>query len=428
MPLRYSGAKRARYQRACDDYIRDGITQKDALIKMFVKPERFNPDAKVCPDPRAIQFRGAKYCVALARFLHPIEEHIYELTCCSAGVPQTRNVAKGLNSVTRAELLCQKASYFDDPVFISLDASRFDKHVDDKLLAIEHSIYLKSNGNLEFMMLLSWQLVNHCFTNLGMVYKVKGRRMSGDMNTAVGNCLLMLMMLLAFFTTLGITKWDTLDDGDDSVSIVERRDLDKVLASAHSIFLTFGHEIKVEKVTDDLSKVVFCQCSMIEYAPGRRKFVREFRAVMSKSLTGVRHWDNNTYRRKVLIAIGTCELVLCLGVPVLQEFALAILRNAKRGLLKPIDLADAPEGLRKRALRDLRNLGVPLHALEAQPVMPCARSSFATAFDYPEHLQIILEERLKAWVFEVDGLTFEHGEINVPTWEYNPCSTEIYRY
>jgi len=422
MPARYSGNKKKRYEAALNMINHTGLTRRDASIKMFVKPERFNPASRVNPDPRAIQFRAAKYCVVLASFLHPIEHHIYNLNCASSGVEPSRNIAKGLNSVARAELLIRKASQFDRPRFVGLDASRFDKHVSDRLLEIEHSVYLRSNPDPLFRQILSWQLKNTGFSNLGLAYKVVGRRMSGDMNTAAGNCLIMLIMLKAFFK--GMKKWDCLDDGDDVVVIVEEESLDWVLKCVHPAFLQFGMEMKVESVANTVHEVVFCRSMVVEYHPQRYKFIRDFRLVMSNALCGIRHWDDEVYRRRVINAVGTCELVLNLGVPILQSFAVAILRNTPT--TKALDLELAPEGLLARTKRDLRLLGIELADLRPHPIMPCARASFAAAYGVSEIEQITWERRLDSWTFTVLGRKDVFGELHVADWDYRPELHEVY--
>ena len=424
MPARYSGMKRKRYERALNSVNLTGLSRADAAIKMFVKPERFNPAVRANPDPRAIQFRAAKYCVVLASYLHPIEHHIYNLSCASAGVEPSRNVAKGLNSVARAELLMRKLAEFNNPTMVGLDASRFDKHVSRELLSLEHSIYLSSNPDPEFRQLLSWQLSNTCFSNLGLIYKVRGRRMSGDMNTAAGNCLLMLLMLMSFFQ--GVKKWDCLDDGDDVVVIVEAESIEWVLSNVHSEFLHYGMQMKVESITNNPLQVVFCRSMMVEYHPGRFKFIRDFRLVMSNALCGIRHWQDETYRRRVINAVGTCELVLNLGVPILQEFAVAILRNCPSS--KVLDLSLAPEGLLARTKRDLRLLGIDPSELRPQPVLPCARASFAAAYGVDEIEQIKWEERLRKWTFTTIGRRDVPCELEVHTWTYEPALHEVYTH
>lgn len=426
MPMRYGGAKRTRYLNATDDVMSFGISKQDATIKMFVKSERLQPDsAKPNPDPRAIQFRNARYCVELARFLKPIEEHLYALSGVGAGVPSSRAIAKGLNQVERAELLAWKMSQFDDPVVLSLDASRFDQHVDREALKIEHSIYLACCHDPFFALLLSWQLDNKCFTSRGMKYKVSGKRMSGDMNTALGNCVLMIVMLVAFM--VWCRKWDVLDDGDDVLLIVERRDVARVIATAKEGFLEFGHELKVENVASRLEHIVFCQSQAIEYAPGRYKFVRNPWKVLSCALSGVKYFNQAGARARLLYSIGLCELILGLGVPVLQAFSLAVLRNC--GVDRGLDLP--PDGsLMSRVRRELRTLGLrTLTRVDPQPVDMCARVSFEAAFGMAIHEQIRVESLLEKWTFSMEGSMALPEEWDVSKWVFDPVDApEVYPF
>lgn len=422
MPARYSGAKRTRYEEAAWKFLRFGLKASDAFCSMFVKSERFNAYLKTNPDPRAIQFRGSVYCVALAMYLQPIEHHIYTMGGFSKGVPDSRNIAKGLNSVQRAEVLSKKMSYFRNPVVLSLDASRFDKHVSSDLLKIEHSVYTHVNPHFHFRKLLSMQLVNKVFAKSGLKYVSKGRRMSGDMNTALGNCLLMLIMVRAFCLFLNLAVWDCLDDGDDCLLIIEQEDLASVQSSIVTHFLDYGMEMKVEKVAYSLFEVEFCQSSVVEYAEARFKFVRDYRAVISKSLSGIRHWQDPNYRLKVLRAIGMCELVLNLGVPVLQSFALCLLRNVGR----TTDIRLASDGLKSRVARELRGLGLSLSDVKPRKVADVARSSFATAFNCSIYDQETYEGFFDAWEFDVTSLAFFGDEWEVERWLPAQSSREVY--
>jgi len=421
MPNRYTGAKRQRYLDAVEKYHRFGIQAFDANCTMFVKPERMDGFAKVNPDPRAIQFRGAKFCVALAQFLQPIEHYIYGMTGFSSGVPESRNIAKGLNQSQRAELLHSKMSHFRSPVVVSLDASRFDKHVDVELLKVEHSVYTGVNKHFLFKRLLAMQLVSKVRSKFGLKYVVNGRRMSGDMNTALGNCLLMLLMIAAFTTHLAILTWDCLDDGDDCLLIVEEEDLVLVLDSVVPHFLDYGMEMKVERVARSIFEVVFCQSSVVEYTEARFKFVRDYRAVISKSLSGIRHWQDPKYRLKVIRAIGLCELVLNLGVPVLQSFSTALLRNVGR----PKDLELASDGLRCRVKRELKALGVSVEEVQARPITDTARESFAIAFSCPIQDQYAFEAFFDLWILDVNSLTYFGGEWDVDRWLTHQSTSEV---
>lgn len=423
---RHGGMKGARYRRAADELTTFGLFPGDSTVKMFVKAERFNPLAKINPDPRAIQFRGAKYCVALAQYLRPIEEHLYQFDKASAGVPRTRNVAKGLNSVARAELLVAKGSAFRSPVYITLDASRFDKHVSEALLKVEHSVYRASNPSEEFAELLRLQLRNRCFSTLGVAYRVRGRRMSGDMNTAIGNVVIMLCMMIAFCDLiLGLFRWDCLDDGDDIVVILEEEDVARFRAEVTGAFRTFGMEMKMDEPCRSIHEVEFCQSKVIEYQPFRFKFVRDYRSVLSKATSGVRNWGNVGYRVKVIHAIGTCELILGLGVPVLQAYAQALLRNSSgdRDILR-----HAPDGLKARALRDARLLGIKdVRHLRPAAIHPVARTTFAEAFGCSESLQLELESFFASWTFDVRSLSLHGLEWEVESWTSAQSTCELYR-
>lgn len=418
---RHTGAKRERYHSATLRYLDRGVSRVDSYLSMFVKAERLNPGAKVDPDPRAIQFRSAVYCVALSQHLRPCEDVLYQLDNASDGVPPSRNVAKSLNQGERAMLLVRKMAAFDAPLVIGLDMSRFDKHVAQALLKLEAQIYLFMNQDPEFRKLLEMQQTNTGFTKTGLKYKVKGRRCSGDMNTAIGNVVLMLLMLIALCRIkLRLARWDCLDDGDDALLIVEQRDLNAVVAELGKTFLSFGMVAKIETPTSSVFGIEFCQSRVVEYSANRYKFVRDYRAVISKALCGIRHWENESYRRSVIRAIGTCELALSLGVPVLQAYAVALLRNAGgKG-----DVGRAPGHLVYRAQREARAFGVELRDIEPVSIEQCARESFEASFGLCCSDQLSLERKFASWQFEITGLVQVPLGLDFSTWDYSPSVEE----
>lgn len=405
MPMRYSGAKKQRYLNALDAICTSGASDKDAYCTGFVKAERFDGFEKRDPDPRMIQFRGAKFCVEFASYLQPIEHILYLTDFCSSGVPKSRNIAKGLNQTERAELLLQKRAAFVDPVVVSIDASRFDKHVSQELLTVEHALYKRCNNSNRFAKLCARQLLNKVFTKRGMRYVARGRRMSGDMNTALGNCVLMIAMVVTYFEKIGVTKYDALDDGDDCLLIIERCDLELVRSTLCREFLEFGMEMKVEEVATSMEAVVFCRSRPVEFAPGRWKFVRNYRDVVSKALTGIRNWSDRKYRERVIKAVGMCELSLNSGVPVLQAFSLALLRNTKS---VKFDYKYLSDGMRVRYDREARS-----HPIEALPITDRARESFEAGFGVSVSEQLELEEYFKTWNLCNDGLFYWGREWDV---------------
>lgn len=420
---RHSGAKARRYREAADEVTMLGLTKHDAAVTMFVKAERLDPTSKVNPDPRAIQFRGARFCVVVSQYLHPIEQVVFQVKHISKGVPRTRNVAKGLNSVERAKLLHVKMSAFSRPVVFSLDCSRWDQHVTRKLLRLEHEVYAKMCNDPVFLHLLGWQMVNKGYSSLGLRYVADARRMSGDMNTALGNVVLMLIMILTAMTELRVAKWDTLDDGDDALLMVEEEDFAHVAGRLSGVFLEFGMELKVENVARSIHEVVFCQSKVVEFRPNEYKFVRDYRKIFSKALCGIKGWEDERYRMRVISAIGQCELALSLGVPVLQNFAQALIRWTVKA-----DVAKyAPGHLLYRTRHELRTLGLKVEHVRPQTIEWCARESFAEAFGLEPDAQLRLESQLDAWNPELRGLRWEGQEIEALSWSILPTHAELHQ-
>lgn len=421
MPNNFSGSKRAKYTRATDDVLATGLTRKDARIKMFVKFEKLS-SVKVNPDPRAIQFRHPRYCVVLGRYLKPIEHRLYQLRGDGVILPSSRVIGKGLSMAGRARLLQTKMEGFQSPCVVSLDASRFDQHVDKELLKIEHSIYLRMCPDKLFESLLSWQLENECVSSKGIRYRASGKRMSGDMNTALGNCVLMVLMVSDFMRG---RKYDILDDGDDCLLIVEEDTLQWVLDNVEAGFLEYGHEIKIENVARSLEEVEWCQCKPIVVKPGCVKFVRSPAKMLSTSLCGSKYFTSEGARRKLVNTIGMAELVLNLGVPVLQEFATMMMRSA--GTDKFIQF-DEVDGMYHRIKHELRALNLKtLERLKPNPITDEARLSFSAAFGISIQEQLDMEEYFRRVVLRIDGLELLTDDVDVHSWTLNAYHTpELY--
>ena len=95
----YSGRKRARYERAHAQVLRqDGYVTKDqGKVKMFVKMEAYKiKDDKPFPDCRAIQYRSFEYTLVLASKIRPAEHKMYQLVDVE-GFPPGRMFAKNMS-------------------------------------------------------------------------------------------------------------------------------------------------------------------------------------------------------------------------------------------------------------------------------------------------------------------------------------------
>lgn len=422
----YTGSKRVRYQRAAEKYRSLGLTQRQAEVSMFIKCEKIKfSEAKPNPDPRAIQFRDPVYSVVLASYLKPVEEVVYNMRGNRLnGLPRTRVIAKGLNQRQRASLLEEKLASFVDPLVFGLDASRFDQHVSVGHLEAEHALYREVNNDPDFARLLSWQLRNVVRTSKGVKYVTRGKRMSGDMNTALGNCVIMVSMLGLFFEGTGI-GWDCLDDGDDILLIIERSSSSGIEALLEAHFLDLGMTLKVESKAEIIEEVEFCQSHPV-WVDGHYTFVRNPAKVMSGALVGHK-WismPSLLSRRKLCNTIGMCEAILNRGVPVLQEFAQALIRNA--ATQKQVRLEHA-EQLFYRVRNELGKSKVTkLPVCKPLPISDEARQSFQLAFGVSVDEQLHWEAYLRGWQFSLEGGHDERTPVDVDNWLWESWHDERY--
>jgi hypothetical protein len=303
--------KYLRYKPECEM----GIKKSASNIQAFLKYERIRDPDK---DPRMIQFRGPAYGLELKSWLHGLEHRLYSMKGDGKRFPETRMIAKGLNSTARCQLLEKKLTRFTDWVILSIDAKRWDAHVTPEQLRIEHSVYNYCYNDPSLAALLEKQVHNKGFTSTGLKYSLKGGRMSGDMNTALGNCMLMVIFVS---TALDGLKWDCLDDGDDCLIIVQRGDEVEATRRISQTFEGLGHEIKFENRATTLEQVLFCQ-SMPVWDGTHYKFVRNHKKICGFGLNGSQFTRaSGRGLQKYIKAVGLCELALNVGIPIVQAYA-----------------------------------------------------------------------------------------------------------
>ena len=182
-----------------------------------------------------------------------------------------------------------------------------------ELLRVEHKVYEKmtkksARGMLKW--LLKQQLINEGRTKNGTTYTTVGTRMSGDMNTGLGNSVLMASMLECYLDACNISG-ATYVDGDDSVVVVDRADVGKLLP-VREFFLQFGMEMKYE-ATSEFSQVDFCQCRPVN-VDGQWVLSRDPSRVLVRPL-----WTTRDMGRKLegryLKGLGMGEVAVNWGMP-----------------------------------------------------------------------------------------------------------------
>lgn len=382
----YTGRRRLCYERAVKSLEERPLTEDDfGVKKAFVKAEKINFTAKPDPAPRVIQPRDPRYNVEVGVFVRPLEHRLYQAIAETHGGP---TVMKGYNAEEVATHIRAMWDSFADPVAVGLDASRFDQHVRPEMLEWEHSVYTNcfQEGRERLRWLLRAQIRNKGYlqANEGRIkYRVHGSRMSGDMNTALGNCLIMCALISTLAYERGV-KIRLANNGDDCVVVMERRQLQQFTRGLKEWFVQFGFAMKVEPAVDIFERIEFCQAHPV-FDGERWIMVRNYKVAMSKdACCVVKDYGWGPAARSWLGAVGECGASMSGGVPVLQEYYEAFRRSGSCS--KEISLVQET-GMAYLARGLTRSVREPTEE---------ARVSFFMAFGLLPSSQVALEDLLRA--------------------------------
>jgi len=380
---------KAAYARAVDKAKVGGVQKSHSTIHPFVKNEKVDP-TKAC---RLISPRHKIYNIEAGRYLWVVEKPLYKAMGRVWGDQPGREntIAKGMTVEQIGSAMREKWDFFDDPVGVGLDAVRFDQHVGVPALKWEHAVYLGCFGEDAFLRkLLHWQLKNKFVVRidgLRYVFEVQGTRMSGDMNTALGNCLIMSMLVFAWCRHVRIVA-KLINNGDDCVVFMERRDLAAFSAGLADWFLAKGFEMKVEPAVDEFEKIEFCQMHPV-CVGGQWVMVRNVFTAMTKDTMALGVVDLDGYKRWIH-AVGTCGFSLYGDMPIYRSLYQAMIRNGIASNVNKTSLFDN-SGM-------VRLSKVPRVRLEdRQGVLDETRLSFQRAFGVTVWHQRETEELFDAW-------------------------------
>lgn len=327
-PEYYTGRRKDIYQRAADELEVVPLNKGDALLRSFVKAEKVNLSKKPDPAPRLIQPRSPRFNVAVGCFIKHLEKPLY---ASIAGVFRGPTVLKGYNAEQSGRILRDMWEEYRDPVAVDLDATRFDQHVSMEMLQWEHSVYLscfRGDDKTQLRRLLAQQLQNRGIIKCpdGIIkYKVDGCRMSGDMNTAMGNCLIMCALVWTYCKERGV-KARLANNGDDCVLICERGDIPTLTNGLFDWFLRFGFQIKVGDIVDEFEKITFCQMQPL-WDGSQWLLVRDPHISMSKDRYTIVPLTTPKLAAGWLHGFGMAGMSLTGGIPVLQEYYNCMLRS-----------------------------------------------------------------------------------------------------
>jgi hypothetical protein len=373
----YDGRKRTIYENAFESLLMRPLAKQDAEVKFFIKQEKTNFTRKPNSVPRGISPRDPRYHVSLGPFIKRIEKLVYKRIDEMWGGP---TIMKGKNAKQRGEAVFRHWNSFKNPVALGIDASRFDQHVHIEALKFEHRVYLsffKGVDRRNLAKLLKMQEMNRGRgrTQDGhLSFSLEGKRMSGDMNTALGNCLQMSTMVKAIVDKYGIQA-KFINDGDDGVIFIEKEDHLRLQSVIYDECLRFGHEVVLEPPANEIEGIEFCQCKFVATSPGEYLAVRHIENSFDKDAMCLDPLITPKLAAQWMRSVGECGLSLTSGLPVLQQYYLHFMAQASVGKR----LSHQIEGFRMLA----EGMGSPKYR---QPT-PWSRYSFWKAFGIPPDAQ-----------------------------------------
>nr|QKE44128.1 hypothetical protein 2 [Forsythia suspensa tombusvirus] len=379
VPLWFKGSRRKRIARAVERLTLWGLRKRDRGVIAFPKPEKWWKKSV----PRIIQGPTPEYVASCAKFLKPLEHRVFRAIDEVWGAT---TVMKGLDQDARGLAISEAWGSFSDPVAIGMDASRFDQHVSKPMLRFEHSVYDAVYGSKELRDLLKCQLEyqGRMYLPDGVIrYKMVGKRRSGDLNTSLGNILIMCAMCHTYVTELGLRPGKDVrlvNDGDDCVFVMERKFENVFCAGLADWFRALGFTMVVEEPAYELERLEFCQSRMV-CVDGLWRMVRNPGKALQQDQQLVKHSNFNVVEWAK--AVGLCGLHVSRGVPMLQAFYEVMAQGATTSSV--LSHAD----FRREAVASLSGGKI---ASKAVDIAPSTRVSFWRAYGVDPSTQRIYEQ------------------------------------
>jgi hypothetical protein len=391
--------KRAVYEAGLQEELNIPVHSK---VTAFIKEENvpFNP-AK--DKPRLIQFRNPVFLAHLLCLMKPIEHAFYhnrfafnrfqKLTC-----------AKGMDQLKRMRTLSKMVSGLKDPYVVGLDGSAFDAHVCKAALEDEWQFYdivakragFSGTSRAKLRAMGRAQLRNRVRAKAedGVVkYVVDGNRMSGDLNTGLGNTVLQSLFIATAMDILNIPEkdWRMLVDGDDSVLMVSGEHVAK-LDRLPEIFELFSQDVKVSEVCrvseKNMEVIEFCQSRPVWVEGFGWRLVRSPQKVYN-GYKMVNLWYRTLAETQAFFAtVAPAEMIFAAGLPV--HSALFRCFHRLSGSARPLDVVQRRFWLRHcKLLKDQVPSSDEVHWL--------TRESYARAFGIEIADQLSIENELDSW-------------------------------
>lgn len=346
-----------------------------------------------------IQARNISFNIEYGRYIKPIEDRMHNKD----------QFGKGNNTEIASKIykLSKKYKYYTE-----CDHSTFDAHVTPEMLRLTHTFYQSCYGHDEYLRKLSKKTINNgCKTRDGIKYRVKGTRMSGDVDTSLGNSLINYAILKDSVNKL-VGKCEIIVNGDDSIIFSRKAIPTQELTNS---LKTYNMESKVQTSQTNIHKVEFCRQRLIINSLGQAALMIDpERLIDIYGMTYKQQRDYVEYLRQVCM----CNIAINIKNPLAQYWSMIY----KESYDKPINLCEifGYEYIELRtkltAIKELNNNPLEYDSGEFNQTVYAAWGNL----DYLD----IGREKITKKIKNITNLTLR--KINTEMLKYLPVSTTLY--
>nr|QTJ63579.1 RNA-dependent RNA polymerase [Neuropteran tombus-related virus] len=240
---------------------RHSITPFSKIEKMSTS--RYKP-------PRLIQARHATHNIIMGSYIKPLEYSLFKNN------KNKHHFGKG-NFDQVAQKIQKFLSKYDH--YTELDFDSFDAHVTPEHLKVTHTYYNSCfKHDPELGHILKKTIKNVCVTRQGDKWKILGTRMSGDVDTSLGNSLIVYALLKQLLEELEM-EGDAIVNGDDSI-IFTNKPID--IKKAVEILKKYNMTAKMKESVKNIHTVDFCQSRFVYKSNGKPTMMMDPERVYSK--------------------------------------------------------------------------------------------------------------------------------------------------
>nr|QTJ63604.1 RNA-dependent RNA polymerase [Raphidiopteran tombus-related virus] len=270
------------------------------IITPFTKIEKLSTSKYKAP--RLIQARHKSFNIEYGCYIKPLEqflgkEHHHKH---HFGKGNYDEIARRINKLRK------RYRYYTEA-----DHSTFDAHVTVEMLRLTHTFYQSVYRHDRKLRRLSAQTINNnCKSRQGDHYRIRGTRMSGDVDTSLGNSLINYAIIMRILDELGI-KGDAIVNGDDSIIFSD----EPIPVVAVDLFRKYNMETVMNKSTDNIYEVEFCRTKLCLNGDGNfTMMIDPKRIVKIFGMTNSQIKSYQTYLIEVLVCMQSINKSSLIGV------------------------------------------------------------------------------------------------------------------